>query len=826
MILTMRRALGLAFWVAAALPAADPFASRVRPLLAKNCFTCHTTGKMGGLEMTSREALLKGGNSGPAIVPGHPEQSLLIQAVRHTHPRLKMPPTGKLSDEEIASLVAWVKDGAAWTGDALWSLQPVRKPAGSIDSLILARLRAKGLKPVPPADRRALLRRVTYDLTGLPPAAEEIDVFLQDTSPDAFAKVVDRLLASPRYGERWGRHWLDLARYSDDKLNSTQDEPVPNAFRYRDWVIQAFNDDLPYDLFLKAQIAGDLLPHPEKYVAGLGFYALRPEFQDDRVDATTRGFLALTVACAQCHDHKYDPIPTKDYYSLLGVFTSTEPREYPLAPKEVVEAFRQHKKRIEEQEAAIKEFIKSQSAGLGEILAAQTARYLMAAKRKDRPADLDSETLDRWNSYLAKSPKEHPFLQQWAERSTEAEAAAFQDLVLKVIQDKKAVDEKNLILLGGNKDRRSLSQVNLVSLERDKYILWRDLFSESRGVLYYGDKKIDRFLHGEWKAHLEALREELERRKKALPEPYPFLNIIGDLAKPKNERVQIRGSRENLGEEAPRRFLTALCQGDPRPFTKGSGRLELAEAISSRDNPLTARVIANRVWQHHFGQGIVRTPSNFGRLGEPPDNPELLDYLAARLVENGWSIKKLHLEILLSAAYARSTAYDVRNFTADPENRLLWRFPRRRLAVEEIRDSILAASGQLDLTAGGPPAKLTDDNRRRTVYGFVSRRKLDPLLALFDFPNPTATAEQRLATNVPIQRLFFLNSGFVLRQAEALAQRVELEATPDARVRGLYRSVFGRAPTAEELRLGRSFQGSLAQYAQALFASNEFLFVD
>jgi mono/diheme cytochrome c family protein len=810
----------------AALPAADPFDSRVRPLLVKNCFTCHTTNRMGGLEMTSREALLKGGNSGPAIVPGNPDQSLLIQAVRHTHPRLKMPPTGKLPEEDIASLVAWVKDGAAWTGDALWSLQPVRKAAGSIDSLILARLQAKGLKPAPTADKRTLLRRVTYDLTGLPPAFEEIDAFLKDTSRDALAKVVDRLLASPRYGERWGRHWLDLARYSDDKLNSTQDEPVPNAFRYRDWVIQAFNDDMPYDLFLKAQIAGDLLPYPEKYVAGLGFYALRPEFQDDRVDATTRGFLALTVACAQCHDHKYDPIPTKDYYSLLGVFTSTEPREYPLAPKDVVEAFRQHKKRIEEQEAAIKEFIKAQSAGLGEILAAQTARFLMAAKGKERPADLDSETLDRWTAYLAKSPKEHPFLQQWEERGTEAEAAAFQDLVLKVIQDKKAVDEKNLILLGGNKDRRSLSQANLVSLERDKYILWRDLFSESRGVLYYGDKKIDRFLHGEWKAHLEALRQELERRQKALPEPYPFLNIIGDLAKPKNERVQIRGSRENLGEEAPRRFLTALCQGDPKPFTKGSGRLELAEAISTRDNPLTARVIANRVWQHHFAQGIVRTPSNFGRLGEPPDNPELLDYLAARLVENGWSIKKLHREILLSAAYARSSAYDARNFTADPENRLLWRFPRRRLEVEEIRDSILAASGQLDLTAGGPPAKLTDDNRRRTVYGFVSRRKLDPLLGLFDFPNPTATAEQRLATNVPIQRLFFLNSGFVLRQVEALAKRVEPEATPEARVRGLYRYVFGRAPTAEELRLGRPFHGSLAQYAQALFASNEFLFVD
>jgi len=825
----MRRFLGLALLLAPLLDAE----SQVRPLLAKNCFSCHAATRMGGLEMASREALLKGGNSGPAIIPGDPDHSLLIQAVRYTHARLKMPPTGKLSDADIAILANWIQEGAPWTeaNSQYWAFQSIRKPAGAIDSLILAKLKAKGLKPAPPADKRTLIRRVTYDLTGLPPSPEEIDAFLQDSSPQAFAKVVDRLLGSPRYGERWGRHWLDVARYSDDKLNSTMDEPVPNAFRYRDWVIQAFNNDLPYDLFVKAQIAGDALPNSEKYVAGLGFYALRPEFQDDRVDATTRGFLALTVACAQCHDHKYDPIPTKDYYSLLGVFTSTKDSEYPLASQDVVDEYKRRKKRVEEQEAAIKEYIQAQSTALGEILAAKTAQYLRAARGQTSPDGLDGETLERWTAYLKQSPKEHPCLKDWESASDDA----FQSLVLQVIKDKKAVDEKNLILLGGNKDRRSLSQADLVSLERDKYFLWRDLFSEQRGnlsftfkggVLYYGDKAIDRFLHGEWKGHLDSLRNELDARKKALPDQYPFLNIIADTPKPKNERIQIKGSRDNLGEEAPRRFLTALCKGDPQPFTKGSGRLDLAEAIASADNPLTARVMVNRIWQHHFGQGIVRTPSNFGQLGERPDHPELLDYLAARFLENGWSPKKLHREILLSAAYARSTAYEDKNFTADPENRLYWRANRRRLDVEEMRDAVLLVSGALDLTPGGPPAKLTDDNRRRAVYGFVSRRKLDPLLALFDFPNPTATAEQRIGTNVPIQRLFFLNSGFILQQAETLAKRVESEPTLDAKVRRLYRLVYGRAPAPAELQLGRAFSGTLPEYAQVLLGSNEFLFVD
>ncbi len=864
------------------------FEARVRPVLAKNCFACHTSSRMGGFEMKSREAFLKGGNSGPAVVPGEPEKSLLIQAIEQTHPRLKMPPGGKLKEEEIRDLAAWVKTGAVWPEGppvapvatvtpeqkSFWAFQPVRKPAppkvngrswpkAPLDYFVLSALEGRGLKPVGPADKRTLIRRVSFDLIGLPPTPAEVDAFLQDNSREAFAKVVDRLLASPRYGERWGRHWLDVARYSDDKLNSTQDEPVPNAFRYRDWVIQAFNDDMPYDLFVKAQIAGDLLPDAPKYVAGLGFYSLRPEFQDDRVDATTRGFLGLTVACAQCHDHKYDPIPTTDYYALLGVFMSTEDREFPLASGEVVAEYKKHRNRLDDQEAALKEFLQAQSSGLGEILATKTARYLVAAWRVMGPEkqdlaevaeedSLDQETLDRWVHYLRTSPKEHPYLKPWdellaggaSEKPSAAQvrqtAEAFQELVLSVIPEKKEVDEKNTILLGGSKDRRSLTDANLVSLERDKYFLWRDLFSERRGnlsftfsggVLYYGDNKIDRFLSAQWKSHLDSLRAELDLRKRELPPQYPYLNAIQDVAEPSNQRVQIRGSRDNLGPEAPRRFLTVLSDIAPQPFAKGSGRLELAEAIAKQENPLTARVLVNRIWQHHFGYGIVRTPSNFGQMGDRPDHPELLDYLAARLVENHWSIKALHREILLSATYALSAEPSPKNYAADPDNRFYWRANRQRLDAEELRDSMLYVAGKLDLNTGGPAERLTDDNARRTVYGFVSRRKLDPFLALFDFPNPASTSEQRIITNVPLQRLFFLNSALIERESQALAARVESEhdAGDAARIRRIYRLVYGRGPTRAETGLGLEFlrNGGDAwpKYAQVLLSSNEFVFV-
>lgn len=872
---------------------AEFFEMSVRPLLADRCFTCHTASAMGGLEMKSREGLLKGGDSGPAIVPGHPEQSLLIQAVRQTHDRLKMPPQSKLEDDQIENLVTWIRAGAVWPNDApapgaarkegryvirpeqrsFWSFQPpgpvdippvkkqgwVRSP---IDHFVLSRLENKGLDPVEPADRRTLLRRAYFDLIGLPPTPDAVSAFLEDKSPEAFQRVVDRLLSSSRYGERWGRFWLDLARYSDDKLNSTEDEPYLNAFRYRNWIIDAFNRDLPYDQFVKAQLAGDLLDgQGENYVGGLGFYALSPQFQDDRVDATTKTFLGLTGGCAQCHDHKFDPIPTEDYYALLGVFNSAKIDEHPLSSEGVVKQYQEKEERLKTETDGLAEFRANQRNRLIEAFAHQTSRYIQASWRilsskqsqeLDRVAQqqkLDLETLKGWVKYLSESPRDHPFLDQWdqalASGSTpdqiEEIALSVENLVISVIRDKREVDEENERRTHG-KSRVEIGKTELLSLERDKYFLWRDLAFDKEftapikfenGILYYGEDKIDRFLEGVWRTHLDTLRSRVEKLEAAMPEKYPFYHVISDKEKPTNERVRIRGNPNNLGEEVPRRFLTILSQSEPQPFTQGSGRLELAEAIASPHNPLTARVMVNRIWLHHFGQGIVRTPSNLGRMGDRPSHPQLLDYLALRFVENGWSIKAMHREIMLSATYALSSRFSEANYRVDSESRLLWRYRPRRLDAEALRDSVLQVAGKLDLEAGGVSVKLDDEsNLRRTVYGFISRRHLDTMLGLFDFPNPNSSSPKRILTNTPLQGLFFLNSDLVARMSRALSQRLHQEAgaKSQARISLAYRLLFGRPPTPKEIQIGLSFvkheSDAWPRYAQTLLSSNEFLYIN
>jgi len=860
-----------------AADAREQFEAQVRPLLAKRCWSCHGQAGMGGLRLDSIDGILKGGKSGPAIVPGKPADSLLVQAITYQHERLRMPPPGQLPAEEIAILTSWVEHGAYWPPSdtpkaakrtseyvitpeqrAFWSFQPVRKPAAPpvkdaawtkspIDHFVLARLEHEGLQPVAAADKRTLIRRATFDLTGLPPTPEEVNNFIKDKSPDAFARLVDRLLASPRYGERWGRYWLDVARYADDRFNSTQEDPYPNSFRYRDWVIKAFNDDMPYNTFVKAQIAGDEMPadDPMRYSAGLGFYALSPELQDERVDATTRGFLGLTVACAQCHDHKFDPIPAKDFYSLQGVFSSTELHETPLAPKDVVERWQEQKKKVDHQQEIIDRFYSTQREQLAEILATQTARFLMASRGLESTDGLDAETLERWRKYLTNPRKDHPFLKRWFdlvavhadEPALQKEAEAFRDLVIATIEEKREVDEKNKITLGLNPDRNTVANASLASLARDKYMLWRDLFEKSSkdsagffstpdGVCYYGKGTIERFLRGEWRDYLTAQQKELDRLKKALPDKYAFLQTIADESKPADIHVAIRGDRNNPGEIAPRRFLQILSPGEAKPFAHGSGRLELADDIADPTNPLTARVIVNRIWQHHFGRGIVDTPSNFGQLGGRPTHPLLLDYLAARFVENRWSIKSLHREIMLSSVYQLSAAENPTNIQKDPANQFLWRANRQRLDAESLRDAILFVSGSLDLTMGGKAAPLDAKCNRRTVYGFISRRKLDGMLALFDFPNPNNTSESRMMTNVPLQRLYFMNSEFVDAQSRRLADR--FGGSDERRIRDMYRALFERDPDAEELKIGLAYvkQDAWSSYARALLASNEFVFID
>ncbi|MCC6361889.1 MAG: PSD1 domain-containing protein [Bryobacterales bacterium] len=847
------------------------FETKVRPVLAKNCFSCHTQAKLGGLEMTSRDSLLKGGKSGPAINIERPEESLLLKAVRQTDDKLKMPPSGKLSDADIKSILAWISRGAVWPAAAKtqpegyhitaeqrswWAFQPVRRTdppevqdkawaQTPVDRFLLAAMEKRGLRPVAQASRHDWIRRVAYDLTGLPPKPEDVDAFLRDRSKEAKAHVVDRLLASPQYGERWGRFWLDVARYSDDQLNSTQDEPYDNAFRYRDWVIQAFNDDMPYDVFVKAQLAGDQLPEKEKMIAGLGFYALSPQFQDDRVDVTGKAFLGLTVACATCHDHKFDPIPTRDYYAMLGVFTNTTLGEYPLAPEDVVQNYKKKKAAVDEEEKKLGKFLDEQAKELSEILANRTADYIRAARRiinekadlkeTASAAKLDAGTLERWRDYLSLPDHEHSFLKNWQD-SRKFDEEAFQKTLLAVLAEWKDIEDKNYIRLGGSNARNDLASADLLSLPRDKWLLWRDIFSAQKfakfdtGILYYKGAAIDRFLSGEWKSHLDYLRAELERRKKEVPERYPYYHIVEDKTKIRNERIHIRGSADNLGAEAPRAFLSILCDGPPKPFTHGSGRLELSEAITDPKNPLTARVIANRVWYQLFGAGIVRTLSNFGQLGEKPSHPELLDFLAARLVEHRWSLKALIRELTLTSAYDLGYSSDPKNFTEDPDNRLLWRANRRRLDIEALRDSLLAASGELDRKLGGPPVYLTSEgNTRRTVYGFVSRRKLDGTLSLFDFPNPNSTSELRIPTATPLQQLYFLNSKFLMDRAAALSTLLSRQS-PDntARIKHAYRLLFYREPDKAELEAGLAFLQSKDKswplYAQVLLSSNEFVF--
>lgn len=859
------------------------FETKIRPVLARNCFACHSAAnKMGGLDLSSRDAMQKGGAGGPAVIAGKPDESLLIQAVRHRSEKLQMPlKQPKLPDADIENLVVWVRSGASWPDSPtvaatpkggysitaeqreFWAFQPIRKPAlpavrnrasapTAIDQFLQSRIEAKGVTPAGPADRVTLLRRVTYDLTGLPPTPSELDAFLNDRTADAYTKVVARLLESPRYGERWARYWLDVARYSDDRLESEVDAPYDNAFRYRDWVIQAFNQDMPYNLFVKAQIAGDQMGDPTKYAAGLGFYALRPDTQEDRVDVTGRAFLGLTTGCAQCHNHKFDPIPTTDYYALLGVFTSTKDGQFPLAPEDAVKEYKKREKEVADKKAQIRDLLYGQASQLAELLAQQTTLYLQAARKVLGPehlsldqaaGKLDRETLQRWVKYLADPNKDHPYLKHWAD-ATKFDDRGFQDRVLSVLRERKRVDEENVIRRAAAKKENKPAQV--VSLETNSFFLWRDLFfsdfygnqfkQEDDGILYYGpnrgyyesDGTIERFFTGIWKDHLNRLREELAVLQSKLPERYPYLHVIEDAPKLKTEKVRVGGRDDSLGEEVPRRFLTILSKGEPKPFQTGSGRLELAEAIASAENPLTARVMANRIWQHHFGYGIVRTPSDFGFMGDRPSHPELLDYLASRLVESGWSLKALHREILLSAAYQRSSEHLAQNAELDPDNRLFWRAGVRRLDAESLRDSLLAVSGELDLSTAGKPRSLADaKNFRRSVYGFVSRRKLDDTLALFDFPNPNATSEKRSATITPPQQLFFLNAEFIAGRAQALANLTQ--GTVEGRVAKLYKTLFGRTPTAQELQLARSYLTVPERwplYTQALLSSNEFLFVN
>jgi hypothetical protein len=898
----------------------DFFETRVRPVLAANCYDCHAELRSGDLRLDSREAMLKGGKSGPAVVPGDPEKSLLIQAVRQTG-ALKMPKGGKLTATEIDGLVEWVKNGAVWAASAtptssvasasptaitpartagstpayiitpehraFWAFQPIHAPQlpelrnaswarTDIDRFVLARLEREGLAPVHAADRVTLLRRATLDLIGLPPTPEAIEAFERDTSPDAFAKVVDRLLASPHYGETWGRLWLDVARYGEDDYRSLDPKrrgfnPYPNAYLYRDWVIGAFNDDLPYDRFVKAQLAGDLMDEAMRVrtLPALGFLGLGPWYYDngaveitraderhDRVDVVSRGFLGLTVGCARCHDHKYDPIPTTDYYSLSGVFLNTVYQEYPQVPQAVVDEYMAQDKKIENKEKLLAEFQRIESEQLAQTLALQSSKYMQAvwkvtgAPKEDVPkivdaGKLDYELFDRWIRFLAKPPRFYPFLTKWQEMvkaggtATQAKTLAdeFQTLLLDVMFARKDIKEENDIIaakaLPGTKKKEPAKLpsdfvtnddfcpgcgLELKSLPIERTNLWTDVFQRDLqdgfdpsqtmerlkpGLLSFRGWGLERQLSAERLRYVEELRAEIKGLRAAQPPHFPFVHGVRDVEQPVELKVSKRGNPFNLGDEVPRHFLSVLSPAGPAPFMRGSGRLELAEAIVKE--PIATRVIVNRIWKGHFGTGIVDTPSNFGFGGERPTNPELLECLSEWFVDHGLSIKQLHREIMLSAVYQLSSEHVQLNFDKDSGNRFYWRANRHRLTAEQIRDSLLAVSGALDRKMGGPGEPLTPSYNRRSVYGRVSRYRLDEYLQLFDFPSPNLSSERRFTTNVPLQRLFFMNSDFMQQQGELLARRLESETDPTAKLRKAYRLIFGRDPSGVEVRAGLDY---------------------
>jgi Protein of unknown function (DUF1549)/Protein of unknown function (DUF1553)/Planctomycete cytochrome C len=891
------------------------FETRVRPVLAANCYSCHTESKLGGLRVDSRFALLEGGKSGPAVVPGRPEQSLLLKAVSQVDPKLKMPMGGaRLKDKEIADLKYWIQTMAAFwpTEEArpapvaaakttfrirpeqrkFWSFQPLAKPAPppvrdakwvrtSVDNFILARLEEKNLKPVGQADKRDLIRRATFDLIGLPPAPEEVDAFLSDTSPDAFARVVDRLLASPHYGERWARHWLDVARYADGTGRGDgrmvflgygmARDGYANTWRYRDWVVQALNEDMPYNQFVKAQIAADLMPEKDRMrmLPGLGFFGIGPWFtgddvvfvearaneRDDKIDALTKGFLGLTVACARCHNHKYDPISQKDYYALGGVFANSGFWEYDLATAKDVEAYQAQRRKVKAAENALQEYADAAVIRVARTLAGQIPEYMLAVRatmlsdpkadpdKAAAPNNLDPETFRRWFRYLTATDKLHPYLKEWdslmaakggAEADARKIAEGFRDLVLKVITEKMAVINANQEMvrdyqpdpteatakLPGDLMQFELFQYKQLMVQKvmdtNHFYVWLDVvqgeddqsYVRKDGIFEYKGRNLLRFLTAEEKARLDSLQTEVTTLTKSMPPEYPYLMGLRDDANPKNIKLNLRGNAHALGEEVPRGLPAILgnTDGEPLPFKNGSGRMELADAIVQ--HPLAARVMVNRIWQHHFGRGIVDTPSNFGVMGERPSHPELLDYLASRFVESGWSVKAIHREIMLSSAYRLAYGHSEANAAVDPDNRLVWRANFRRLEVEALRDSMLFVTGTLDERTGGPPQDLARANtKKRTIYGRAARSPYS-LLTLFDYPDPNITSEQREVTNVPLQGLFFMNSDLMQRQADALLGRLGPQGSSEdsaGRIRRAYRILFQREATDNEVRRGLEF---------------------
>lgn len=741
-----------------------------------------------------------------------------------------------------------------------WAFQPpqaVAPPAvkqarwvkTDIDRFILARLEKTGLKPASPADSRTLIRRMTFDLTGLPPSGAEVEQFTREAAgrdrEAATMRLVERLLASPRYGERWGRHWLDVARYSDTKgyVYAREERRFVHAPAYRDWVIRAFNEDMPYDRFLLLQIAADqLVPPTALDLAAMGFVTggrrfigVTHDIIDDRIDVVTRGAMALTVQCARCHDHKYDPIPTADYYSLYGVFHGCDDQLVPLVASEDAELKRRRQKLAETMARRREEAGSRLRARLGEYLAAQLEMGKYPEEGFDQilgSDDLIPASVRRWRDFLhtAKNPL-HPIFAPWfvlaglpgaefARGSSNALASVLPNPSLNpLVADAFATAPESMreaAVRYGKAFERATRETNAPGAEALRAFLRAP--EAPTVVPDTGIVNNEQYFPTSATEELWKLQGEVDRRLIELGVPSAL--VLADRAPEPNPRVFRRGSASRLGEEVPRQFLEVIAGSGRQPFRQGSGRLELARSVANADNPLTARVMVNRIWQHHFGTGLVKTPSDFGLRAEPPSHPELLDWLARRFVAEGWSVKAMHRLILSSAVYQQSCESGPATQRSsgdaaiiDPEHRLLARFPMRRLEFEALRDAMLAVGGELDLTMGGKPSELLEaGNRRRTVYAFVDRQFLPGTFRTFDFANPDMHVAVRHETTVPQQALFFLNGRFAADRARALV-RTLTNLPPEQRVEQLHRRLFQRSASRKEVAAARQFVALAAKEA-------------
>ncbi len=926
--------------------AADPaglrfFEQKVRPVLVEHCYSCHSAEakkSRGGLRVDTREALLKGGDAGPAVVPGKPLASLLIKAIRHDG--ISMPPKEKLPARIIADLEAWVRMGAPdprtgkavvgaggidiAKGRAFWSFQPPRRHAapdvkdaewarGGIDRFLLAALEKQGLRPVADAEPAVWLRRVTFALTGLPPSPEEIEAFLGDPSPSARERLVDRLLGSSAFGERWGRHWLDLARYAD---SNGKDENLTfhEAHVYRDWVIRAVNDDMPYDRFVKEQIAGDLLGG-EGPLAASGFLVIGPKVLADRdqtrrrldvideqVDTVGRVFLGLSLGCARCHDHKFDPVPTADYYALAGIFSSTRTldgfklgnpvvsgwsvRPVDAANEKLLAAKTAH-------DAKLKAIATRLTKAKADLKASEDKGTMRVASRLPGIVvdDADAKLVGGWKAstfsrpyvgkgyihddragkgeksatFTPKLPKAGTY-EVFVSYTPAATRATNVPVTIRHADGEKTVeiDQRKKPALDGlfasvgvyRFEAGTLGAVVITNKGTEGHVIVDAARFIPKGALEKDAEMAMGVPAGvkeaiaATKKAIATLEEEEAALKKAAPPAPRLVMAPRDEAAPADLRIHVRGSHETLGASVPRGFLQVASWSERPAIPAGqSGRLQLAEWLADPRNPLTARVIVNRVWKHLFGEGIVRSVDDFGIQGTRPTHPELLDTLALDLMEGGWRLKPLIRRLVLSRAFGLAVGADGKAAAADPENKLLWRANRRRLEAEAIRDGILTVSGRLKRAMGGsavsmlPERAITNESKggiaterdeRRAVYLPVIRNGLPGLFEVFDFADPDVATGRREATTVPTQALFLLNSPFAIEQARHAASRLLAMPGDEARVRHLYRLSLGRPPAGAEVSRALAFvreygpdeREAWAALCQAMFGCTEFRFLE